>query len=130
MSLTISPQAGFVDIQIEKLSQTAYFVVDGVPMREVRIVARKPGHRPRATTHHAVYLGPMGQVTDDFGNVFRRGVPTPLNVHDWQMLSKGAASGAFLFLKPEAAKAAEACCARPARLVGDGNRSSRYPRGA
>jgi hypothetical protein len=33
----------------------------------------------------------MGQVTDDFGNVFRRGLATPLNVHDWQMLSQSAA---------------------------------------
>jgi hypothetical protein len=53
----------------------------------------------------------MRQVTDDFGNEFRRGVPTALNVHDWQMLSKSAASGSFLFLKPEAPKAADACCA-------------------
>ncbi len=104
-------RAGFVDIQIEKLSRTAYFVVDEVPMRELRIVARKPGHRPGTATHHAVYLGPMAQVADDFGNVFRRGVPTSLNVHDWQMLSKSAASGAFLFLKPEASKPADACCA-------------------
>jgi len=101
---------GFVEVQIEKLSKTAYFVVDGVPMRELRIAARKPGHRPTAVTHQAVYLGPMGEVTDDFGNVFRRGVPTPLNVHDWQMLSKGAANAAFLFLTPEEPKAASACC--------------------
>ena len=94
-------RAGFVEIQIEKLSETAYFVVDGVPMRELRIVARKPGYRPGTATHQAVYLGPMAQVTDDFGNVFRRGVATPLNIHDWQMLSKSAASGAFLFLKPD-----------------------------
>ena len=32
----------------------------------------------------------MAQVTDDFGNLFRRGVPTPLNIHDWQMLSSQA----------------------------------------
>jgi catechol 2,3-dioxygenase-like lactoylglutathione lyase family enzyme len=97
-------RAGFVDIQIEKLSETACFIVDGVPMRELRIVARKPGHRPGTATHHAVYLGPMRQVTDDFGNVFCRGVSTPLNIHDWQMLSKSATSAAFLFLKPEASK--------------------------
>ena len=107
-------RTGFVEIQIEKLSQTAYFVVDGVPMRELRIVARKPGHRPKATTHRAVYLGPMDQVTDDFGNVFRRGVPTLLNVHDWQVLSKGAASSAFVFLKPDAPTTdgprADTCC--------------------
>ena len=101
-------KAGFVDIRIEKLSETAYFVVDGVPMRELRVAARKPGHRPKTLTHQAVYLGPMEQVVDDFGNVFRRGVPTPVNVHDWQVLSKGAASGTFLFLKAE--PIAEGCC--------------------
>ena len=44
-------RAGFADIQIEKLSQTAYFVVDGVPMREMRVVARKPGYRPKVAAH-------------------------------------------------------------------------------
>jgi catechol 2,3-dioxygenase-like lactoylglutathione lyase family enzyme len=102
-------RAGFIEVQIETLSQTACFVVDGVPMRELRIVARKPGHRPNAATHQAVYLGPMGQVTDDFGNVFRRGVPTALNVHDWLVLSKGAASRAFLFLKPDGSKVDASC---------------------
>jgi catechol 2,3-dioxygenase-like lactoylglutathione lyase family enzyme len=102
-------RSGFVEVQIEKLSETAHFVVDGVPMRELRIVARKPGYRPARATHDAVYLGPMAQVSDDFGNLFRRGVATPLNIHDWQMLSKSVASSAFLFLKPEEAKA-EACC--------------------
>jgi catechol 2,3-dioxygenase-like lactoylglutathione lyase family enzyme len=93
-------RAGFVEVQIEKLSETAYFIVDGVPMRELRIAARKPGHRPGTATHQAVYLGPMRQVTDDFGNVFRRGVPEALNVHDWQMLSRSVASSTFLLLKP------------------------------
>jgi catechol 2,3-dioxygenase-like lactoylglutathione lyase family enzyme len=114
-------RAGFVDIQIEKLSETAYFVVDGVAMRELRVAARKPGYRPARATHEAVYLGPMAQVTDDFGNVFRRGVATPLNIHDWQVLSKGAASAAFLLLKPDATKAATCCgteSAPPATAAG------------
>jgi catechol 2,3-dioxygenase-like lactoylglutathione lyase family enzyme len=93
--------AGFVDIRFETLSQTAYFTIDGVGMREVRVAARKSGHRPKAATHQAVYLGPLAQVTDDFGNTFRRGEPTTINVHDWQVLSKSAASSSFLFLKPE-----------------------------
>ena len=92
--------AGFVDIRFETLSQTAYFTIDGIGMREVRVSARKPGHRPKAATHQAVYLGPLAQVTDDFGNTFRRGEPTALNVHDWQVLSKSAAASSFLFLKP------------------------------
>ena len=100
-------RAGFADIRVEKLSETAYFVVDGVPMRELRIVARKPGHRPKVASHHAVYLGPMAEVTDDFGTVFRRGVATPVNIHDWQLLSRGPASGSFLFLKPDGSGVAE-----------------------
>src|SRR5262245_16032307 len=94
-------RVGFADIRVVRLSETAYFAVDGVPMRELRIVARKPGHRPKVASHHAVYLGPMAEVTDDFGTIFRRGVATPVNIHDWQLLSKGAASESFLFLKPD-----------------------------
>jgi catechol 2,3-dioxygenase-like lactoylglutathione lyase family enzyme len=97
-------RAGFVDIRIETLSEKAYFVVDGVPMRELRVVARKPGHRPKAATHQAIYLGPMKQVTDDFGNVYQRGIATAINVHDWQVLSKGASRELFLLLAPEGAK--------------------------
>ena len=72
-------------------------------------MASKPGYRPAAPTQPAAHLGPMGQVADDFGNVFRRGVAAPLNVHDWQMLSKSAASGDFLFLKPDGSKTDAAC---------------------
>ena len=106
--------AGFVDIHIEKLSETAYFVVDGNPMRELRIIARKPGYRPRQASHQAVYLGPMREIVDDFGTVFRRGVPTALNVHDWQLLQKSAAAGSFLLLKPESSKDAGCCSEQPA----------------
>lgn len=97
-------RAGFVEVRLETLSDRAYFEVDGVPMRELRLSARKPGHRPRAVTHQAIYLGPMAEVKDDFGNVFRRGVATDLNVHDWQLLSRSAMGAAFLLLPPAGAK--------------------------
>ena len=102
-----------VSVQIETLSETAYFVVDGVPMREVRIAARKPGHRPKAATHRAVYLGTMAQAIDDVGNVFTRGVLIPLNVHDWQVPSKSAARSAFLFLEPDDSRPNAAGSDRP-----------------
>jgi len=102
-------RAGFVQIEIEVLS-SPHFVVDGVPMRELRVVGRKPGYRPSATGHRAVYLGPLSQVVDDFGNVFRRGVITPLNVQDWQALSKSTVSSAFKLLEPESAAVAASCC--------------------
>jgi hypothetical protein len=93
-------RAGFVHVRIVLLSQTAYFVVNGVAMRECRIQAKKPGHRPKQKTHYAVYRGPLAEVTDDFGNVFHRGELTPLNVHDWQMLSGSDAGPSFVFLSP------------------------------
>jgi catechol 2,3-dioxygenase-like lactoylglutathione lyase family enzyme len=93
--------AGFVDVQFEKLSLKAYFHVAGVQMREVLISGRKPGHRPKKTTHAAVYLGPLAQVTDDYGNVFHRGEHVSLNIHDWQALSKGAAAAQFALFPPE-----------------------------
>src|SRR5262245_60505784 len=99
-------EAGFVDVELETLSQTACFVVAGVSMREFRIRATKPGHRPKAKTHHAIYRGPLAQVADDYGNVFRRGELIALNVHDWQMLSKGKAGAEFVFFAPEAHTAA------------------------
>jgi catechol 2,3-dioxygenase-like lactoylglutathione lyase family enzyme len=109
-------QAGFVEIQIGTLSD-AHFIADEVAMREVSISARKPGHRPLTARHQAIYLGPMQQVTDDFGNLFRRGVPTPLNVHDWQMLAKGPASSAFLLLKPDGARDSGGSAAPAAALA-------------
>jgi len=92
--------AGFVDLRYETLSPKAYFTVDGVSMREIVLVGRKPGHRPKAAAHVAVYLGPLAQVADDFGNVYPRGERVGVNVHDWQALKNGAAASQFLLLAP------------------------------
>ncbi len=94
-------RAGFTHVRFEKLSPAPNFVVDDVRMREILLVGRKPGHRPDAKTHLAVYLGPLAQVTDDFGNVFPRGERVPLNIHDWQALNLSSAPGQFLFLPPD-----------------------------
>ena len=58
----------------------------------------RPGHRPQQKTHYAIYRGPLAAVTDDYGNTFRRGELTAVNIHDWQMLSKGEAGGSFVLL--------------------------------
>ncbi len=101
---------GFVEVRFEKLSQKPYFVVDGVKMREVLLSAKKPGFRPRKAAHQAIYLGPLAEVRDDFGNCFRRGERVSLNVHDWQALSKSAVAGQFLWLTPSEGTPEAACC--------------------
>ena len=93
-------RAGFVQVRYEKLSSAPYFVIDGVQMREILLTARKPGHRPDSAHSQVIYLGPLAQVVDDFGNVFPRGERISLNVHDFQSLSQSAAAGQFAFLPP------------------------------
>jgi catechol 2,3-dioxygenase-like lactoylglutathione lyase family enzyme len=94
-------RAGFVQVRFEKFSPAPFFEVGGVPMREILLTGRKPGHRPERAAHQAIYLGPLARVEDDFGNVFPRGQRVALNVQDWQSLSQSAAAGQFLFLSPE-----------------------------
>ena len=102
--------AGFIDIRFEKLSKTAHFTVAGVKMREILLTGRKPGYRPKKLNHHAIYLGPLAQVTDDFGNVFPRGERVALNIQDWQVLSNSAAAEQFVFFTPEQIAVLETCC--------------------
>jgi catechol 2,3-dioxygenase-like lactoylglutathione lyase family enzyme len=114
--------AGFVDIVIEKLSPTAYFVVGGVPCRELRVVAKRPGARGLQRTHEAVYLGPMAQVVDDSGTIFRRGAVTAIDEQAWERLARSAMKNDFA-LRKTAARQEAACCgdkpaaAQPAALV-------------
>lgn len=93
-------RAGFAGLQCEKLSERGYFDVDGVQLRELLIAGRKPGFRPAKAAHHAIYLGPLAQVTDDFGNVFNRGEGTAVNIHDWLALKNCPAASQFLLLPP------------------------------
>jgi catechol 2,3-dioxygenase-like lactoylglutathione lyase family enzyme len=90
--------AGFIHLHLETLSPSAHFTVGGVGLRELLVNGRKPGHRTEATSHTAIYLGPLAVVTDDLGHTYRRGEPIALNVHDWQALSRSAAASSFLFL--------------------------------
>jgi catechol 2,3-dioxygenase-like lactoylglutathione lyase family enzyme len=93
-------RAGFVQVRLDKLSCAPIFVAEEVQMREFLLTGSKPGHRPQRTSHQAIYLGPLAQVADDFGNVFRRGERVSLNIHDWQVLSGSAVADQFLFLPP------------------------------
>jgi SAM-dependent methyltransferase len=102
--------AGFVQVRFEKLSPKPYFWVGGAELREVLLAGRKPGFRPRKAEHQAIYLGPLAEVRDDFGNHFRRGERVTLNIHDWQALSKGAVAGQFLLLPPSQPPPLASCC--------------------
>jgi catechol 2,3-dioxygenase-like lactoylglutathione lyase family enzyme len=110
--------AGFVQVCFEKLSQKPYFWVGTAELREVLLAGRKPGFRPRKAEHQAIYLGPLAEVRDDFGNHFRRGERVALNIHDWQALSKGAAAAQFLLLPPGQSPPLASCCSEKSSSAG------------
>jgi catechol 2,3-dioxygenase-like lactoylglutathione lyase family enzyme len=91
-------EAGFAEIRLEKLSTTAHFTVGGTGLREFLAIAAKPGYRSSSRPHAAVYLGPLKQVEDDFGNSFPRGARVALNPADWQALQRSSAAESFLLL--------------------------------
>ncbi|HEY1081319.1 MAG TPA: GTP-binding protein [Prosthecobacter sp.] len=109
LAATVST-AGFAGARFVKLSERGYFETEGVPLREVLIEASKPGFRSSKKDRNVVYLGPQAAVEDDFGNRYARGLPVPVNGHDWQAL-KNAASGQFTLLqgKVETLECGEAC---------------------
>jgi hypothetical protein len=112
--------AGLIEIRFERLSTTAHFTVADVKIWEVVLTGRKPGYRPKNPTHEAMYLGPLAQVTDDLGNVFRRGERVPLNIHDWQLRSGSAAGGDFQFLFGDTLPRGRAgCCRRETNRLAD-----------
>lgn len=103
--------AGFAGVWFDTLSRV-HFTVAGVALREVCLVGQKPGYRPKKPAHRVVYLGPLAQVVDDFGNVFPKGEIVALNVHDWQALSKSGAAEQFRLLEDNALPVMQdSCCA-------------------
>ena len=104
--------AGFVNLRCEKLSEKAYFNVNGVLLRELLVLGHKPGHRPRQQGHLVIYLGPLAQVTDDFGNVFPRGETVRVNIHDWLALKNGPVAAQFLLLPPDGGAPASGCATK------------------
>ena len=110
--------AGFVEIAIDTLSARPPFVKAGVPLREIRVTARTPTVPSPGAKHRAIYLGPMAQVIDDFGNVYRRGAVTAIPARDWEMLSASPSRDAFLLLGPAVlplGMADAGCCAAEPR---------------
>ncbi len=92
--------AGFVEVRLTTLSAKPPFVHAGVPLREVRVEARTPAVAADGPAHRAIYKGPMAQVTDDFGNVYRRGAMTVIQARDREALASGPLRDAFLLLGP------------------------------
>jgi hypothetical protein len=93
-------QAGLVDVEIVRLSHSPVMVFDDTGMRELLVSARKPAPVAGAT-RAVVYKGPMRQLADDDGVVYRRGERVDVDAAAWQRLQAGSSAGSFAFLNED-----------------------------
>jgi catechol 2,3-dioxygenase-like lactoylglutathione lyase family enzyme len=89
--------AGFQSLFFEKLGDIHCFHVGGVELREMRLVGLRPACDPGSASHAVTYKGPLAEVEDDEGNVYRRGEKVDVTERAWQLLQQGSAAGQFLF---------------------------------
>jgi hypothetical protein len=90
-------RAGFAGLFYEKLGDIHCFQVDGVELREMRLLGWKPAGaaEPRVLV---VYKGPFDRVGDDDGTAYRRGETVAVRWRQAEQLRLGPAADQFTFL--------------------------------
>jgi hypothetical protein len=96
--------AGFVGVQWVKLTESPWFVHDGVGLREAKLVAWKPA-RAEGEARQVLYKGPFAEATADGGWVFPRGRRVTVPAAVWHQLRLGPTAERFVFIEPGAAGA-------------------------
>jgi catechol 2,3-dioxygenase-like lactoylglutathione lyase family enzyme len=93
-------QAGFVGIQVVKYTEKPWFTHDGVELREVKLLAWKPGDESSGEKRQVLYKGPFARIKADGGYLFERGQRVAVPQAMWQQLRRGATAEQFLFFEP------------------------------
>jgi catechol 2,3-dioxygenase-like lactoylglutathione lyase family enzyme len=91
-------RAGFSGLFYEKLGDVHCFQVNGVELREMRLLGWKANGSEWPTVA-VVYKGPFEQVTDENGTVFQRGSAVVVGWSQAERLRLGPAADQFTFLK-------------------------------
>ncbi len=94
-------QAGFVDVVFERLGDCACFTADDVACHEAKLLAWKPRAASPSRGHLAMYLGPFRQLTDDGGQVFRRGRWVAIDVATFERLQEAPYGEQFATRSPD-----------------------------
>jgi catechol 2,3-dioxygenase-like lactoylglutathione lyase family enzyme len=89
--------AGFTDVQFTKLAETPCFMLDGIEMREMKLVAHKPATGACNASREVLYKGPLSQMTDDAGHVFPRGQRVALCDATCEALRSSGLADQFVF---------------------------------
>ncbi len=89
--------AGFKDLQLTTFRSGACFQSDGIPLRETKIVARKPLEESHASAKKTtlIYRGPFAEIKDDHGHTWHCGKPQSIPTARWQELQKAGLESMF-----------------------------------
>ncbi|HXD86112.1 MAG TPA: ArsI/CadI family heavy metal resistance metalloenzyme [Urbifossiella sp.] len=91
-------EARFVGMQFVKFTEKAWFVHDGVELREVKLTGWKPERTESSATRSVLYKGPFAQAIVA-GHSFARGQRVAVPVAVWQQLRLGPGAEQFLFFE-------------------------------
>jgi catechol 2,3-dioxygenase-like lactoylglutathione lyase family enzyme len=95
--LRLLEEAGFVGLHLTRFGASPCFQIEDVQMREMMLTAAKAGGAPERSAV-VLYKGPLREVTDDEGNVYRRGKRVHVSALTRDLLRRGPAAGLFVFL--------------------------------
>ncbi len=87
--------AGFIDCRLTTFRSGACFQSNGVPLRETKIVAVKPGDSRESSRTDLVYRGPFAEIKDDCGTLWRRGELQSVSSIRWEELKKAGFEASF-----------------------------------
>jgi catechol 2,3-dioxygenase-like lactoylglutathione lyase family enzyme len=87
----------FEGIHFSKLDNAECFSIDGLPLRETRIVCYRRREPPAALTHAVLYKGPFRSLQDDSGRTFFRGKWTLVDEETCERLQVSLSNEQFLF---------------------------------
>ena len=96
--LALLKQVGFGGLFYEKLGDIHCFTVNGVELREMRLLGWKPAGASWPTAN-VIYKGPFEQVTDDDGTVFVRNAVTTVGWAQAERLRLSPAPAQFTFMQ-------------------------------
>ncbi|MBS0205908.1 MAG: VOC family protein [Planctomycetes bacterium] len=94
-------EVGFADLQLSTFRSGACFEHHGVPFRETQIIAVRPAETSSQNCT-VVFKGPFKSLTDDEGQVWRRGEAITISANRWDSLQSGPMADLFVQL-PETA---------------------------
>jgi catechol 2,3-dioxygenase-like lactoylglutathione lyase family enzyme len=89
--------AGFVDMELATFRGAACFEREGQPLRETRIVCRKPATESEERCD-VVYRGPFAAVIDDAGHTWPRGASITVPLSRWESLSRSTLAADFVVM--------------------------------